>query len=460
VGAGPGSPDLITVRGLEVLRQAEVVIFDYLLDRRLLEAVPETAELICADKLDGKNQHANGLVSRQKNINQLMISKAKQGKRVVRLKNGDPAIFGRLSEELTALVNSKTTFEIVPAVTAASAASAFSGIPLTDRKFASTCVFVTGRESPQKKISLIDWQALVKMGTIVFYMALDCLELVSQKLIKAGKDRKTAVALIQAASLLTQKIILGDLSNIARKAKGYNLKSPAIAIIGKTVRFSKRFAWLNNNRRILFTGLSKERFFLKGKYEHIPFIKIRPLADYCHFDAQLKDIADFDWIIFTSRYGVEYFFKRLNAVGLDGRSLAKVKLAAIGDSTRKRLLDHLFNADLVPKDESSRGLIRELKQLGLQGKKVFLPRSNLSDKGLEQALEDMGSIVTSSIAYENVMPEYLPDIDLNEFNEIMFTSPSTIRNFVNKYNHVPPELDISYIGEVTLKEARRWGLLT
>ncbi len=458
VGAGPGKPDLITVRGLNILKESDVVIYDYLVDKSLLGYTKDGAELICCDEL-GKKRYANGFLVHQNKINNLLIRKAKEEKKVARLKNGDPSIFSRCSQELEVLTKNKIEFEVVPGVTAAVAAAGLSGIPLTDRKLASSCVFVTGHEDPTKKESLLDWDSLAKIGTLVLYMAIENLDEIVSKLLKCGRDENTPVAIIQDASLITQRILTSTLKNIAKKAKEQGLKPPAIVIVGKIAKLEKEFNWLRKGKWVLFTGLSQERFFNKGVYFHLPLIKIEPLYNYREFDNYVENIRNFDWIVFASRYGVEYFFKRLKAIGYDSRLLSNIKIGAIGNSTKNRLLDFGIIADLVPKKESAEGLVAEFKNLDIEGKRIFLPRSDISDKGLEKAFKKLGARVTTSFAYKNVMPEDLPDLELNTFNEIMFTSPSTVRNFKRRYKKIPQSVKVRCIGDVTLKEAKKWHLI-
>ena len=329
IGAGPGKPDLITVRGLNILKEADVVIYDYLVDKRVLGYAREEAELICCDKLAKKGRYYDGFLIHQQRINNLIVKKAKEGKKVVRLKNGDVSIFSRLSQELDALVRNRIDFELVPGVTAATAAASYAGIPLTDRRFASTCTFVTGHEDPKKKISSIDWEALSKIGTVVFYMAVENLSEIVKELIEAGKSKDTACAIVRTATLATQKVLSGKLENIAEKAKQERIKPPAIIIVGDVVKSGKRFNWLKKNKKILFTGLSNERFFIKDTYFHLPLIKIEPMDDYREFDNYIKNIKDYDWIIFASRYCTEYFFKRLGVIGLDLRVLTGIRIAAV-----------------------------------------------------------------------------------------------------------------------------------
>ena len=375
------------------------------------------------------------------------------------MKNGDPTIFSRTSQELEALVKNKIKFEIVPGVTAASAASASSGIPLTDRRFASSSIFVTGHEDPTKNKSALDWQSLSKAGTIVLYMAVENLASIIKKLLLAGKDKNTPVAIIQDIGLLTQKVLTGTLKDIALKAKKEKIRPPAIIIIGEVVNLEKNFNWLKENKKILFTGISAERFFQDEAIFHLPLIKIEPLKDYQGFDRQLKNISQYDWLVFSSRYGVQYFFERLKKTGFDVRVLSSLKMAAIGNCTRNRLLDFGIIADLVPKEESSQGLINAFKKIDLKNQRIFMPRSDLSDKGLEKALELQGALVTSSVAYQNIMPQDLPDLDFNFFDEIKFSSPSGARNFKARYKTLPKRVKVNCIGEVTLQEAERCHLI-
>ncbi|MDP2980744.1 MAG: uroporphyrinogen-III C-methyltransferase, partial [Candidatus Omnitrophota bacterium] len=231
VGAGPGEPSLITVKGLKILKQADVVIYDYLVDKRLLDEARPDAELICCDAL-GKKRHSDGFSHAQKLINNLIIKKAKENKRVIRLKNGDPVIFSRLSQELDALSKEDIEFEIVPGVTAASAAGGFTGVPLTDRNISSSVVFVTGHEAHGKKQSALNWKAIAGCGTVVLYMAVENIKDIVTELIEQGKSEKTPVIAMSGISSLNQRIARGRLSNIAKLIKEKNIKSPAVFIIG------------------------------------------------------------------------------------------------------------------------------------------------------------------------------------------------------------------------------------
>ena len=458
IGAGPGRPDLITVRGMHILKEADMVIYDYLVDSSILNQVRPGAELISCEQLGKKRYLGRSLIAQGK-INDLMVKGARQGRRVVRLKNGDVSIFSRAREEIEALLKNKIGFEIVPGVTAASTAAAFTGAMLTDREYSSSAVLLTGRESSRKKKTGLNWKAIASFNTIVIYMGLNNLPRLVSKLIDSGKSGQTPVVAVSKAGYITQDTVRARLEDIVERVKEKAVQSPSIFIIGVTAGLERDFNWLRKNKRILFTGLSKERFFSGASYCHLPMVKIEPLDDYREFDDYLKEIRYFDWIVFASRYGVGYFFERIRGLGGDSRLLASVKIAAIGNSTRLRLLDFGISADLMPRKESSEGLIEEFHKLELIGKRIFLPRSDISDKGLEREFKKLGARVNSSFAYRNVMPDDLPDIDLNGFDEIVFTSPSTVRNFKKRYENVPRRVRIRCIGDVTLKEAARCRFL-
>ncbi|MCM8784938.1 MAG: uroporphyrinogen-III C-methyltransferase [Candidatus Omnitrophica bacterium] len=457
VGAGPGEHDLITLKGMKILQQADVVIYDYLVDRSILKYAKPESEIICADELSS-GIYNNGFTKRQDLINRLMVKKAKEGKNVVRLKNGDPFIFGRANEELGTLVKNKIEFSVIPGVSAVNAGSCFSGIPLTVRGISSSVVITTGHEAEEKNKGFVDWNKIANIDTIVLYMAVENLSYIVQKLIAAGLKKTMPIAVISNISKICQKSIVGTLKDIVKKVEKEKISPPAIVIIGDVVKKEKRFNWFRRAKKILFTGISSERFFKKGIIFHIPMIEIRPLDDYTEMDNWIKKISIFDWIVFTSRFGVYYFFDRLFRLGYDSRILSGIKIAAIGSSTANKLKEYGIIADLVPINECSDGLIQEIKSKNIKGKKIFLPRSDIADKGLTERLRDLEAEVYPCVAYKNVMPDDLPDIDLNFFDEIIFTSPSTVRNFIKRYGKIPKKVKIRSIGWVTQKEIEKWKL--
>lgn len=459
IGAGPFDADLITVKGMKILNQADVIIYDYLVNPEILKYGNPDAEKICA-------QCSDRFSKRHALINKLMIEKVKQGKRVVHLKNGDPFIFGRANEELTALKKAGIEFAVVPGITAAIAASCYSGIPLTSRGLSSSVVFITGHQAIKRKMP---WQHIAKIDTIVIYMGAENLKKILEKFIKYGLNSQKPIAIISNATKFNQKIIVSNLKNVL--SADLKILPPSIIIIGDVVKKEKEFNWFKKTKKILFTGISPERFFEDGLIFHIPMIKIKPVDDYSELDFWIKKLnisninykPIIDWIVFSSRFGVYYFFDRLFKLGFDSRILKNIKIAAIGSSTANKLKECGIIADLVPKNESSVGLIGEFKKIRLSipdsNLTILLPHSNISDKGLAMGLQSLGFIVHSVVVYENVMPDNLPDLDLNFFDEIIFSSPSTVRNFIKKYGLPPKSLKIKTIGPVTEREVRKFNLL-
>ncbi len=506
IGAGPYPPDLITVRGFNILKQADVIVYDYLLDKNILGFAKKDALLISTDELPG-GRYSDGSSKNQKAINDVLIKKASEGKSVVRLKNGDPSIFGRLCEELSALKDEGINFAVIPGVTAASAAAAFSGIPLTARGISSALVLTTGHESPGKKDGYVNWKNVAVLDTISLYMSHENLFALSNILIDCGKPPSTPSAVISRVGSYEQKIVTGTLRDIAKKARKNNLESPAIFVVGEVVKKEKEFNWFKKTKKSLFTGISDERYFEEKLYFHIPLIEIKPLDDYAELDNWIKKISNshkrttinpiksyttmykdkkepsasnsqsqntsngvnykpfFDWLVFTSRFGVYYFFDRLLKSGSDARSLNGIKIAAIGSSTANKLKEYGIIADLVPKNECSEGLLEEFKNVirstfKVQSSiKILLPRSDIADKGLSDGLRELGAEVFSCVAYRNVMPKDLPDIDFSFFDEIIFSSPSCVGNFIKRYGCLPPgKVKIKSIGPVTKKECEKYGI--
>ncbi len=469
VGAGPSEPDLITLKGFKVLSQADVVIYDFLVDKEILKYAKPEAELICADTLD-KERYSNGFLKRQDLINEIMVKKAKEGKNVVRLKNGDPSIFGRLNEELEYLVKNKIEFRIIPGVTAATAAACYNGIPLTARGVSAELCITTGHEAKYKSEGIVNFETIAKLKTIVLYMSIETLDDVVEKLIQHGKSKDTPVCVISNVSNINQKLVVGTLKNIKEKVKKNKITSPAVVIVGDVVKKEKKFNWFKKTKKVLFTGISKERFFENSILFHIPTIEIKPLDNYSKMDNFIKRIIAskhqkgyLSWIFFTSRFGVIYFFDRLFKLGYDTRDLTGIKIAAIGTSTANKLKEYGIVTDLIPKVESSLGLATEFKKIVKNniGKKfkVFLFRSDIADKGLNKKLVDLGVEVECCIAYKNIPHNDLPQIDFSNIDEIIFTAPSVVRSFVNRYGREVLEnhnFVLKAIGDVTKKELKKF----
>ncbi len=453
VGAGAGEPGLITVKGKEILSRADTVLYDYLVNPEILGWARDEARLVCAKEL-GKGK------SRQRKISEFLVNRAEKGENVVRLKNGDPSVFSRLKEEMEYLLKNRVEYRVVPGVTAATSAGCKLGIPLTSRGISASVKIITGHEASGKTSGFTSLKEKDNPETIATYMGVKNLGKVTKKLvIEGGKSPNTPAVLISKIGTVNQKIVRGNLANILRKSKQKNISPPAILIAGEVAGITQK-SWFERIDKVLYTGLSDRRYFEDGIIFHIPMIRIIPLEEeeYLSLDAYISEIEKFDWIIFTSRYGVKYFLKRLYNTGFDSRILKNIKIAAIGNSTSGRLLKYGIKPDLKPDRESSNGLVEKFKERDLTDKKILLPRSDISDKGIEDRLKEQGADTYSANAYRNVMPKRLPDLDLKFFDRIIFSSPSTVRNFIKRYGEVPEGIEIDTIGPVTEKECKKWNI--
>ena len=317
VGAGPGDPGLITVKGLECIKKADVIIYDYLASPVLAKHAKEDAEIIYVGKKVGDHTFS------QEMINNLIVEKAKNGLTVTRLKGGDPFIFGRGGEEAEALIEAGISFEIVPGVTSAIAAPAYAGIPLTHRKHTSTLAFVTGHEDPTKKESRIDWAALVKgIGTIVFLMGVKNIHHITKKLIVHGMNPDTPVALVRWGTTPRQLTVSGTLTNIEKRVKAAGLTAPAIIVVGHVVTLRKTMKWFENRpllgRRIVITRAREQASELVDRLLDLgaeciecPTIKISPPDDLKPLDRVIETLLSYDWLIFSRVNAVNFFFDRL-----------------------------------------------------------------------------------------------------------------------------------------------------
>ena len=369
VGAGPGDPGLLTLRAVECLAQADVVIHDKLVSARILEHAPATARRISVEDLPG--QHPQ----RWPHVHQIMIDEALKGQVVVRLKGGDPLIFGRGSEEAESLRQAGITYEIVPGITAAVAAGAYSEIPLTHRACASAVAFITGHENPTKPESILDWAALAKFpGTLAIYMGIARLELIVQVLLQHGKPPDTPAAVVQTASTghqITRRTVLSKLDQTVRDE---GLMAPAIVFIGPVVDLRPEHAWFESRplygKRVLVTRPQHVAAAIVRRLETLgalvyvlPAVEIHDPPDWTPVDAAIARLAEVDWLVFTSVNGVSRFFGRLLSRGHDLRCLANVRLAAIGPSTAAALKEWHLTADVMPPSYRSENLAAALKPL-------------------------------------------------------------------------------------------------
>ena len=354
IGAGPGDPGLITVRGRECISLADVVVYDYLANGELLKHAKPDAELIYAGKIGGAHNHA------QSQINDLLVAKATAGKRVARLKGGDPFVFGRGGEECEALVAAGISFEVVPGVTAAIGAAAYAGIPLTHRQVTTSVAFVTGHENPDKEVTDVDWEKLsLGSGTVVFYMGVKNLPQIAANLMANGRSPDTPVALIRWGTRAEQEVLTGRLADIADKVRKSGFKAPAITIVGEVVNLRKRLRWFDNRplfgRNILVTRAADQA----GEFSRLlavhgarvfecPTISLVKPDSLAELDAAIDAIASYDWLILTSGNAVRHFFGRLYARGLDARALAACRVAAVGPKSAAAVREYGIIPDLVP----------------------------------------------------------------------------------------------------------------
>jgi len=473
VGAGPGDPGLITVKGLECIKQADVLIYDFLASPVLLKHAVVNAEIIYVGKKGGDHTLS------QERINSLIIEKAKSGLTVTRLKGGDPFIFGRGGEEAEELVKAKIPFEIVPGVTSAIAAPAYAGIPLTHRKFTSTLAFVTGHEDPAKEESSIDWAALAKgIGTIVFLMGVKNLPNITSRLVSHGMPSDTPVALIRWGTTPRQITVTGTLDTIVEQVKTAGLKAPAIIVVGHVVSLRETMKWFENRPlmglRIVITRtreqaseLVKLLSDLGAECLECPTIKVVPPDDFKPLDMAIENLSNYDWLIFTSVNGVNFFFERLFANKMDVRELNNLQTAVIGPATAKRLFDFGLKSDIIPESYRAESVVEAFAKVNIKGKKILLPRAKHARSVLPVELIKMGAVVDEITTYCAEAVQDNTDLMLTRLKErtvdlITFTSSSTVKNF---HDLLPPEdfdnlmkgVTIASIGPITAETARDLG---
>ena len=439
VGAGPGDPGLITLKGLECLARADLVLYDGLVNPLIL--LGSTARTERTNRTDGPS----GRRIDQDEINQRLIDAAREGQTVVRLKGGDPFVFGRGGEEAAALAKAGIPFEVVPGVTAAVATSAYAGISLTHRDLASAVAFVTGHEDPEKPSTMLDYNSLAQFpGTLVFYMGLDRLSKIAQALIAAGKPPATPTAVVSRGTTPAQKTICGALSEIAGKAHDAGLHAPSTIIIGDCVRQRDSIAWFETKalfaKRIVVTrpaaqaaGVVSRLLEMGAQPILAPTIEICPPDGWSEVDRVLGRITDFDWIAFTSVNGVSFFFKRLWETGRDLRLVGRAKLAAIGEGTADALTRFHLRADLVPDAYRAEALAEALKP-HVSGKNVLWVRASRGRDVLPTELRAAGARLEEVVVYRNIDVESLDaavieNIEKGQIDWVCLSSPSIARAF-------------------------------
>lgn len=474
VGAGPGDPGLITVKGLECIKKADVLVFDRLAAKRLLSFAPQGCEMIYVGKLPDRH------TLRQEEINRLLVEKALQGKTVTRLKGGDPYIFGRGGEEAELLAQNGVPFEVVPGITSAVAVPAYAGIPVTHRDFTSSFAVITGHEDPTKDESSIAWEKIATgIGTLVFLMGVGNLPLIVEKLVQNGRAADTPVALIRWGTRPEQQTLTGTLADIVEKARQAGFTSPAIIIVGEVVRLRDTLSWFEKKplfgRRVVVTrsreqasDLSRRIEELGGEAWEFPAIEIAEPEDFGPMDEAIGRLNSYHWLVFTSVNGVHAFFARLRHQGRDIRDLKGAKICAIGPKTRESLEQMCLRVEYVPAEYRAEAVLEGLKGKLRPGERVLLPRADIAREILPKTLWQMGAEVDNVVAYRTVrgggdaalLKELLAE---GMVHYVTFTSSSTVKNFVELLgaDDLPGLLagvKLVSIGPITSQAARDLGL--
>ena len=469
-GAGPGDLGLVTLRVKELVERAEVIVFDYLCNPEMLKWAPPGAEIIYAGKKAG--QHT----LKQDEINALIVKKTGEGKRVVRLKGGDPLLFGRGGEEAVALADAGLRFEIIPGVTSAIAAPAYAGIPITHREHASQITIFTGHEDPTKPGSSLDYAQLATLpGTRVMLMGVERIGPITEALMKHGAKATLPVALIRWGTTGRQQTLRGTLADIAAKAVETGFSAPAVAVFGEVVGLRDRLNWFEKRplfgKRIAVTrtrqqagGLLASLRDLGADAFEMPTIRIEPPLDPRAFGELVMDVHNYDWLVFTSPNGVTAFFDLFFKIYKDAREIGGVRIAAIGPATAQRVRDFHLSVDVQPKEFVAEAVVAALQEQGsVENERILLARAEQARDVLPRELTRLGAIVDEAVAYRTV-PE-TDDISggIARFRAegadlITFTSSSTVENFLGLESAAARGIKTASIGPITSQTMSEHGL--
>jgi len=440
VGAGPGDPGLLTLKGARYLQEAEAVLYDELIDRRLLDLAPPSCERVYVGKR-GRRKSVS-----QEQLNALLIERARQGRRVVRLKGGDPFIFGRGGQEALALEEAGISFEIVPGVSAAAGVPAYAGIPLTHRGMAAAAILVTGEEDPAKAAPAIDWEKLARVeGTLVVFMGNRKLPQLSEALQRGGRAPDTPAAVIEWGTWPRQRTVVSTLEHLAEAARQHEIQPPSLAVIGTVVSLRERLNWFERKplfgRRVLVTRSREQAGSLQLLLEAegaavslLPLLDLAPPDDWSALDQCLPRLDQFAWVVFTSPNSADFFFGRLRQLGRDTRAFGRAQVAVVGQSTAERLRLQGLNPDLVPAEQSQEGLIAAFARIPVAGQEILLPASGMGRTLLAEELERRGGRVQRVVAYQNRPPdpariELPPALVEGQIEVVVFASPSSVSHF-------------------------------
>jgi uroporphyrinogen III methyltransferase / synthase len=472
IGAGPGDIGLVTLRAKECIQNADVIVYDHLANPDTLGWARDDAEIIYAGKEPGESRPS------QQEINSLLIQKAREGKEVVRLKGGDPFVFGRGAEEAQAIAAGGIPFEIVPGITSSIAGPAYAGIPVTHRAHNSHVTFFTGHEDPAKTESAIDYAALAKLGgTQVMLMGVERLGSVTDEMIKHGVRGDLPVALVRWATTGQQETLTGTLQDIAQKAAASGFAAPAVAVFGEVVALRDHLNWYEKEnrpllgKRVVVTRTRKQASVLSNKLRalgahiiELPTIRIEPPTDLREFAELVQDAHIYDWIVFTSANGVEAFFHIFFKLYDDAREIGGARIAAIGPATAQRVKDFHLHVDLQPQEFIAEDVVREFQKQGsIENLKILVVRAEKARDVLPKELSALGAIVDEAFAYRTV-PETRDtsgarrQLAREGADLITFTSSSTVENFLALGLPWPKGMQVASIGPITSKTARDHGL--
>jgi uroporphyrinogen III methyltransferase/synthase len=467
VGAGPGDPGLMTARSLELIAGADAIFHDRLIPPGALDGAREDAELVYVGKAPGEPSVP------QEEIGERLIAAARAGKSVVRLKGGDPFVFGRGGEEGEALREAGVEFEVVPGVTAGVAASAYAGIPVTHRDDASAVAFVTGHEDPEKPETALDWPALAAFpGTLVFYMGVKRLAENAAALIEAGRDPEQPAAAIERGTMTGQRTVTATLATLAEAVRREGIGAPALIVVGPVVERRESLAWLErrplHGRRVVVTraraqasGLAAALRALGAEAVELPAIRVEPRLDEPEVGAAVGAIGEYSLVCVTSANGARLLFEALAAAGLDARALAGASVAAIGPGTARELAAHGIVADIMPERSLAEALVEALAETEVEGHRVLVIRPVAARDVLPVALRERGAEVDSVALYETVreQPDPAAVEAAREADYVTFTSASTVHNLSEALGgELPAGARVVSIGPITSAAAREAGI--
>lgn len=472
VGAGPGDVGLFTIKGKDILAKAEVVVYDSLVGDGVLTMVPETAEKINVGKRAGHH------TMKQENINKVLLEKAQEGKRVVRLKGGDPFLFGRGGEELELLCEHKIPYEVVPGVTSCIAVPAYNGIPVTHRDFCSSVHVITGHKRAGERYN-IDFEALVRTkGTLVFLMGITAMEDICKGLLEAGMDPETPAAVLQQGTTAGQKRVVATVNTLKQAFDAAKIQTPAIIVVGQVCQVADTFGWyeklplagykvLVTRPKELVSGMAKKLREQGAEVLELPAIGVKPVEDRTNISRVFEKLDTYQWIAFTSPSGVRIFFELLMEAGKDIRALGQIKIAAIGRGTEKALKKHNLYPDLMPEVFDGASLGEKMAKECEPGAKILLARAAIGNKEVIEELAKREDLIVDDVAiydtfYENQdLIDEKGQFESGKIDCAVFTSASTVKGFVAATEGLDyTKVLAACIGKQTQEEALRYGMKT